>query len=88
MNCKHCGAELIGNSSFCVKCGRNNNEETAENKPESLESPNGNKDTNNRKSINLKIVLIPVILIIISVTALIVAMIIPCTPKRSILNII
>ena len=83
MNCKHCGAELIGNSSFCVKCGRNNNEETAENKPESLESPNGNKDTNNRKSINLKIVLIPVILIIISVTALIVAMVIPCTPKAS-----
>lgn len=34
MNCKYCGTELLGNSSFCIKCGKNNNYEDT-NKEES-----------------------------------------------------
>jgi|BioPla2DNA2_1021312.scaffolds.fasta_scaffold55625_3 predicted amidophosphoribosyltransferase len=26
MNCKYCGAEMLSNTKFCIKCGKNNDD--------------------------------------------------------------
>jgi hypothetical protein len=70
---------MMPGTNFCVKCGKNNDEslDSAEIEGEGI------SENKVKKSINLKVILIPVLIIIVIAIGLTVAMVIPCSPKAS-----
>lgn len=89
MNCKYCGAEMLSNTKFCIKCGKNNDDASEKVilvNQENIEK-NGTvseeKATNSKKKFSLKIILIPVIVAILIASVIIVMVILPQNPKAS-----
>lgn len=87
MKCKYCGAEMLPNTTFCVKCGKNNDDASEKIMPENQDNaekhdtPSEEKKANSRKKFNIKMVLIPVIAVVLIASAIIIMVILPQNPK-------
>lgn len=85
MKCKFCGSELVEGTSFCIKCGKNNAKETVDLKEEKSGEggENVNKIVKNKISLNMKVILTAILIVVLAAIFFLVTLIIPCKPKAT-----